>query len=334
VALQAGSFYRITENGARDTLNPPNVQTTLQTFDFFSADHVRPVATIDAPAATAKLIAGVDYVATVAVVDEGTTHTSTDINYVQWFDGSGKPLTRATTAPYGYAVRVASGVTSLTLKASAVDLSGNASDIATKTWEVTPNLPPQNIVITLPASAYVARSVALSATFDEDGLAVTSALAVTGKHRDGTPYVLEASRIHRLSAQPIRRTTASDVWAPVQYTIDLPADLMEADAVQFALTLTDADNQSSSKIAAVNILADTIAPQITAMLPAGETHYKFGDVTRNHYRAQVSVTDAGSGVAHVTLCVNLSALGQALRYTRRIFFNCHARHETATCRSP
>ena len=45
VALQPASFYRITVNGARDTLTPPNVQTTLQTFDFFSADHVRPVAT-------------------------------------------------------------------------------------------------------------------------------------------------------------------------------------------------------------------------------------------------------------------------------------------------
>ena len=30
--------------------------------------------------------------ATVSVVDEGTTHASTDINYVQWFDGTGKPL--------------------------------------------------------------------------------------------------------------------------------------------------------------------------------------------------------------------------------------------------
>jgi len=304
VALQAGSFYRITENGARDTLTPPNVQTTLQTFDFFSADHIRPVATIDAPAATAKLIAGVDYVATVSIVDEGTTHASTDISYVQWFDGSGKPLARATTAPYGYAVRVGNGVTSLTLKASAVDLSGNASDIATQTWEVTPNLPPQNIAITVPASAYVARSVSLSATFEEDGLAVTSALAVTGKHRDGTPYVLEASRIHRLSAQPIRRTTATDAWTPVQYTIDFPSDLLEADAVQFALTLTDADNQSSVKNASTSILADTIAPQIAAILPAGETHYKFGDATRNHYRAQVSVTDPESGVAHVTFVID------------------------------
>jgi hypothetical protein len=306
VALQPASYYRITINGARDTLQPPNVQTTAQTFDFFSADHVRPVVTIDAPAATTKLIAGVDYVATVSILDEGITppHASTDISYVQWFDGAGKALTKSTTAPYGYVLRIANGITTVTLKASAVDLSGNVSEIATQTWEVTPNLPPQNIVVTTPASTYVARSVSLTATFDEDGLAVTSALTVTGKHGDGSPYVLDASRIHRISPQPIRRTTTTDAWTGVQYTVDVPADVKEADTLQFALTLTDADNQTSQKTATVNVLADTNAPQITAMLPPGETHYKFGDVSRNHYRAQVNVVDAESGVAHVTFVID------------------------------
>jgi hypothetical protein len=304
VALQAASFYRITINGARDTLTPPNVQTVAQTFDFFSADHVRPVATIDAPVAGTKLVAGVDYVVTVSIVDEGTTRTSTDISYVQWFDKDGKALARATTAPYGYILRLANGVTTATLKASAVDLSGNTSEITSQTWEVSPNLPPQNIVINVPASSYVARSVALSATFDEDGLAVTSALAVTAKHRDGTPYVLDATRIHRISAQPLRRTTTSDAWTPVLYNIDVPSDAKESDAIQIVLTLTDADNQSSQKTASVDILADVNAPHITAILPAGETHYKFGDAARNHYRAQVTVTDAESGVAHVTFAID------------------------------
>jgi hypothetical protein len=92
---------------------------------------VRPVVTIDAPAASTKLIAGVDYVVTVAIVDEGITppRTSTDISYVQWFDSAGKPLAKATTAPYGYVLRIANGITSVTLKASAVDLSGNVSNI-------------------------------------------------------------------------------------------------------------------------------------------------------------------------------------------------------------
>jgi hypothetical protein len=119
----------------------------------------------------------------------------------------------------------------VTLKASAVDLSGNVSDIATQTWEVTPNLPPQNIVVTAPASTYVARSVALSATFDEDGLVVTSALSVTGKHSDGSPYVLDASRIHRISPQPIRRNATTDAWTAVQYSVDVPPDVKEADAL-------------------------------------------------------------------------------------------------------
>ena len=306
VALQPATYYRITINGTRDTLSPPNVQTTAQTFDFFSADHVRPVVTIDAPTTTTKLIAGVDYTATVAIVDEGISppRTSTDISYVQWFDAAGKPLARVTSAPYGYVIRVANGVTSTTLKASATDLSGNVSDIATQMWEVTPNLPPQNLVITLPASTYVARSVALSATFAEDGLAVTSALTVTGKHGDGTPYVLDVSRIHRISAQPLRRNTTSDPWPAVQYSVDVPADVKEADALQFVLTLTDADNQSSQKTASVNVLADTNPPQVAGMLPVGETHYKFGDATRNKYRAQVIVADAESGVAHVTFVID------------------------------
>ncbi|MEA2163765.1 MAG: large repetitive protein [Thermoanaerobaculia bacterium] len=306
VALQPATYYRITINGTRDTLSPPNVQAAAQTFDFFSADHVRPIVTIDAPAAATKLIAGVDYTATVAITDEGISppRNSTDISYVQWFDAAGKPLARVTTAPFGYVIRVANGVTSTTLKASATDLSGNVSDIATQTWEVTPNLPPQNIVITVPASTYVARSVALSATFTEDGLAVTSALTVTGKHGDGTPYVLDAARIHRISAQPLRRNTTSDPWPAVQYSVDVPADVKEADALQFVLTLTDADNQSSQKTATVNVLADTNAPQITSMLPVAGTHYKFGDGSRNKYRAQVIVADAESGVAHVTFVID------------------------------
>ena len=68
--------------------------------------------------------------------------------------------------------------------------------------------------------------------------------------------------------------------------------------------MTDADNQATSKNASVDILADATPPHITAMLPAGETHYKFGDPARNHYRAQVSVTDAESGVAHVTFVID------------------------------
>jgi hypothetical protein len=127
---------------------------------------------------------------------------------------------------------------------------------------------------------------------------------VTGKHRDGTPYALDAARIHRVSAQPIRRNSIADPWPAVQYTVDVPSDLKEADALQFVLTLTDSDNQPASKTASVDILADATPPHITAILPAGETRYKFGDPLRNHYRAQVSVTDAESGVAHVTFVVD------------------------------
>ena len=38
-------------------------------------------------------------------------------SYVQWFDSTGKPLAKATTAPYGYVLRIANGITSVTLKA-------------------------------------------------------------------------------------------------------------------------------------------------------------------------------------------------------------------------
>jgi hypothetical protein len=78
----------------------------------------------------------------------------------------------------------------------------------------------------------------------------------------------------------------------------------EADTLQFLLTLTDGDNQSSQKSASVNVLADTNPPEITAMLPVAESHYKFGDPSRSKYRAQVTVVDAESGVAHVTFVID------------------------------
>jgi hypothetical protein len=43
VSLQPAAFYRITIDGARDTLTPPNIQATAQIFDFFSADHASDV---------------------------------------------------------------------------------------------------------------------------------------------------------------------------------------------------------------------------------------------------------------------------------------------------
>jgi hypothetical protein len=52
------------------------------------------------------------------------------------------------------------------------------------------------------------------------------------------------------------------------------------------------------------VLADANPPQITAMLPVAESHYKFGDLSRNKYRAQVTVVDAESGVAHVTFVID------------------------------
>src|SRR3954447_2588318 len=150
---RASSFYRITVSGTKDLQPPPNVQTAAQLFEYSSVDKIRPVVSIVSPvAAGVALVAGASYNIKVSIVDEGTTTASKDIQYVDWFTTDGTADTvvaRTRLGPdYTYLLLVPRNATTVTLKASATDLSSNTSDVVAFTWTVVANQPPQNVTLT------------------------------------------------------------------------------------------------------------------------------------------------------------------------------------------
>src|SRR5207237_6546866 len=149
---------------AGDTVQPPNVMKAPQSFSYSSVDTVKPVVAIVSPVADATpLVAGGSYVVKVRITDFGTTTPSKDIQYVDWFTTDGTTdtaVSRTRIAPdYSYLFVVPTGVSKLTLKASATDLSFNSSEVVALTWDVVANKPPQDVTLTTSApSSYIARS--------------------------------------------------------------------------------------------------------------------------------------------------------------------------------
>ncbi|HUJ13824.1 MAG TPA: Ig-like domain-containing protein, partial [Thermoanaerobaculia bacterium] len=294
VAIQPSSFYRVTVSGARDTQSPPNVQSTPQTFDFFSFDNIKPVAAIVSPVpAGFPLITGIVYTANVAITDQGTTNPSKDVQYVDWFDSDGTTdrfIVRTKLAPFSYNFAAPTGST-YTLKASATDLSNNTSDLASFTWSVSPNAPPSGLALTVtPDSFYLGGHGSARVTFNDEGVVASVSLKITGARLDGSSYDLPVLN------QQVSRTAVDAPWPAAQFAFALPPDLKEAQPLHFVATVTDSVNQSASASSDVPLLADSIPPQIVSLTPVSETHYKFGD----SYRITLEAKDAESGIAHVT----------------------------------
>ncbi|HKB78279.1 MAG TPA: Ig-like domain-containing protein, partial [Thermoanaerobaculia bacterium] len=245
-------------------------------------------------------VSGIAYTAGVAIVDEGSGAVSSDIQSVDWFESDGtndRFLIRAKAAPYAYRFAAPSGGTSFTLKAIATDFSNNTSDLASFTWNVVPNDPPAHLnVAVTPAAAYLASRLQATISFEDEGLAATVGLKVTGSHTDGSPYELPPSRITPSANQQANRSAVDAAWPPVAFTIDLPPDLEEGEPLHVTATVIDSVNQSASATTDVPLLPDTAAPRIVSMTPAPETHFQFG----NQYRITLRATDDESGIAHVT----------------------------------
>ncbi|HEX9406616.1 MAG TPA: Ig-like domain-containing protein, partial [Thermoanaerobaculia bacterium] len=263
VAIQPSAFYRVTVAGTRDTQTPPNIQATPQTFDYFSFDHVKPIVTIISPVpAGFPLINGVAYTAKVTITDEATSTASKDIQYVDWFDSDGTAdrfIVRTKAAPFSYNF-AAPNKTAYTLKASATDFSNNTSDLASFTWTVAPNNAPADVKLTVtPASVYLAGHVDAQVSFTDEGLTATVSLKVVGSHADGSTYEFANSN------QQVTRAAVDAAWSTARFSVNLPRDLKEGEALHFTTTVTDSINQSTSTTTDVPLLTDSIAPQIVSL---------------------------------------------------------------------
>ena len=307
-AIAPSSFYRITISGTRDTETPPNVQKAAQIFEYSSVDKVPPVVTIVSPLpAGTPLIAGSTYVIKASIADLGTNLPSKDIAYVDWFTTDGTTDTnvaRVRTAPdYGYLFAVPANVTKVTLKASATDLSQNQSALASYTWDVTPNLPPQNVTLTPSVTGvYLNGHVDAGISFSDEGTVATINVTATGQHADGSSYPLPDAAFKPSPNPQVTRPGTSSPWpVPVTVGIDLPSDLKEGTTLHLTATVTDSDAQKTLAQADVNVLVDNQPPVIVSLDPKAETPYKYTTGSANTFPIVVVVKDAESGVARVHL---------------------------------
>ncbi|HEX8169927.1 MAG TPA: Ig-like domain-containing protein, partial [Thermoanaerobaculia bacterium] len=295
-AIVEAAFYRLTVSGIRDTQDPPNTQKAPKVTDFFSYDTRRPVATIVSPvAAGEKLVSDILYSARVTVTDEGTNAPSTDVASVDWFDANGVHLRRVTTPPYAYdftAPPTTTGTT-FTLKASANDLSKNASpSLATFTWEVAPNLAPANVtVVNAPASAYPTHGVETTVTFTDEGLKVTAAIKLAAKHRNGSDFELD------LGSTSVTRSSTAQPFPAAVFHWTLPLDLQPGSA-RVVATVTDVGKSGSGE-AALDVLDDTVEPEVLSLTPKAESRFAFDST----YTIELQVRDVQTGIASAALSI-------------------------------
>ena len=287
-AIEQSSFYRLTVDKIRDLQIPPNIQKDVKIVEYFSFDETAPVARIVSPvAAGEKLVSGVLYRATVEVFDDGTTTEADDVDTVTWLDADGKYLTVRNTKPWAYEFEApATDVErTYTLQVSARDLSGNPSPAPqSHTWTVIPNAAPKDVTLTLtPASSYPTQTVGSVVTFDDEGVKVTVSIRLEGQKNNGDPLVVE------LDSKQITRANPTTPWPSVSFSSKLPLDLKPGTAKIFARV---AELKFTEVSADLDVLDDTLEPEVVSSLPKAETRYKHKD----SYTIELRVRDVQTGV--------------------------------------
>ncbi len=294
-SLEAQSFYRAVFSGVRDMQG--NAADT-QTFHFFSFDTIRPFITLPSPLpAGFPLISGVEYTLVPVIRDtDANGPASTDIARVDYLRVEGATQTfikSETKAPYSYrfvAPDVPAGGAPFALRAEALDLSGNTSEPATISWTVNPNLPPQNVGITLtPASAsYAGNRVHAVVAFEDEGILATVQVVLTATQSNGAAY-------SKSLVQQSTRANVSSPWTTPVFDFDLPSTLQEGSTGTFTVTVTDARGQASSVPASITILQDLTKPSVVSVSPPAEARYPIGF----KYQIDAVIQDMESGVQRV-----------------------------------
>ena len=293
--MEAQSFYRTVFSGVRDLQGNAAGE---QTFHFFSFDIIQPFVILQSPVPDGfPLISGVEYTLVPDIRDtDASGPAATDIARVDYLRVEGETATflkSETKAPYSYrfvAPEVPAGGAPFTLRAEALDLSGNTSAPASLTWTVQPNSPPQNVAIVLtPATAsHAGNRVNTSVTFEDEGILATVQVVLTATQSNGTPYT-------KSLVKQATRTSVNVPWSAVLLDFDLPPTLQEGSTATFTANVTDARGQTTSVPATLNILEDLAKPAIVSMTPPAESRYPIGF----KYQIETVVQDLESGVQRV-----------------------------------
>jgi len=293
--IEAQSFYRTVFSGVRDLQGNPAPE---QTFHFFSFDTIRPFVILNSPLPDGfPLISGVEYTLTVNIRDtDASGPPATDIARVDYFrvDGTTPVFIKSETkTPFSYkfvAPDVPAGGAPLTLSAEALDLSGNPSEQASRTWDVQPNQPPQNValVLTPSTSIYAGNRVNASVTFNDEGILATVQVELAATQSDGSPYT-------KSLVKQATRASVNIPWTAVTFDFDLPATLKEGTSANFTARVTDARGQATVVPASIAILEDLTQPSLVSLVPSAESRFSIG----TQYQIEAVVQDMESGVQRV-----------------------------------
>jgi hypothetical protein len=299
-SLEEKSYYRLALFGVRDTLG--NVADPIS-YDYFSFDKTAPFITFDAPVpAGTPVISGVRYTLKAVLLDGSATGAvATDVARVDFFrlDGATKTLlTSLTKPPYEYAFVPPSVTTSGTTMAFHVegyDTSFNNATPAEISFDVAPNLPPQNVKLTLstPDPIYAGSHVSVTPTLTDEGVLVTLQAQLTGTNADGTSFIGT-----RVDGQA-NRAKSSDPWtfSPAAFDIVLPSTLKEGSTASISLTATDGVNPVvTGTPATFTIAADSNNPTVTSLTVSPASPYHLND----RYTITAVVKDLETGVSDVT----------------------------------
>jgi hypothetical protein len=293
--MEAQSFYRTVFSGVRDMQGNA---ADAQTFHFFSFDTIQPFVILQSPVPEGfPLISGVEYTLVPVIRDtDANGPVSTDIARVDYLRVEGETETfikSETKSPYSYrfvAPDVPAGGAPFTLRAEALDLSGNTSAPATITWTVQPNRPPQNVAITLtPAtSSYAGNRVHATVAFEDEGILATVQVVLTATQSNGATYT-------KSLVQQATRANVNAPWPTPVFDFDLPATLQEGSTATFTANVTDARGQTTSVPAPLAILEDLTKPAVVSMSPPAESRFPIGF----KYQIEAVVQDLESGVQRV-----------------------------------
>jgi len=223
--------------------------------------------------------------------------TATDVAKVDYFRVDGSTATyifTATAAPWSYrfvAPEAPPAGSTLTLRAVATDLSLNEGPPATITWDVKPNLAPQNVTVTmLPAGAiYPGNHALATVTFDDEGTQATAQVDASALKSDGSAYA-------KSLVKTVIRAKVSDPWPAAQLDFDLPANLKQGTKVTFDASVTDVRGLKGTGSAQLDLSVDSIAPQVLSLTPASGTRYSIGQ----KYSIVAVIKDSETGASEVT----------------------------------
>ena len=299
--LAEKSYYRLTLIGVRDKVG--NVADTIS-FDYVSYDRTAPFITFEplpTPVGT-PLVSGVRYTLHTLLRDGSTTGAvATDVQRVEFSQvvGTSKTLLASIQkAPFEYsftAPNVTTTGTTLTFHVDARDTSLNDATPQEITFDVAPNLPPQNVTLTLntPDPIYPGTKVSATPSLSDEGLLVTLQAQLTGTNIDGTTYTST-----RISGQA-NRTKTSDPWVftPATFEFVLPATLADGSTASITMTASDGVNAIvNATPATFTVAADTALPVVSSVTVSPASPYNHGD----KYTITAIVKDAESGIADLT----------------------------------